>query len=64
LDAASSVSPRSLRSGRVPLDEIIVQRLTRRQLVILAEDEAEALDPVDETGRRNVGLYLSSEKHQ
>ena len=55
-EAASSVSPRSLRSGRDPVARIIESRPTRRQLVILAEEEDDALEPVEETGRRKVGL--------
>lgn len=55
-EATSRLSPRSLRSGSEPQEKIAVNNETLRQLVILAEDEAEDFDPVEETGKRNVGL--------
>lgn len=54
LRAFANVSPRSLRSGREPLDRRALLRPTRRQLVILAGVE----EPVDEMGRRKVGFQL------
>jgi hypothetical protein len=58
LTAFSKLSPRSLRSGILPLARMALRRDTLRQLVICAEDDAEAFEPVEETGRRKVGLYL------
>lgn len=61
LQANSKLSPASLLSGPNPVLHIIFRTDTLRKLVILAAEVADAFDPVEEQGSRNVALNLKAD---